>query len=132
MLIGAAGIRNRRNVYKFTLKSVSKVIGFAVPRSWKTKFYKIIGSDYGPELSAIHKKVIARTLGCDVQADAVRITVPSLLIYGTRDTATPPDFGRTFARLIPVARLELVEGEQHWVHQTAAREVAQLIREFHA
>ena len=39
---------------------------------------------------------------------------PALLCWGDRDTATPPEAGRTIAALMPNARLEFFEGDHYF------------------
>jgi pimeloyl-ACP methyl ester carboxylesterase len=48
------------------------------------------------------------------RADALRdVTVPFLVLHGTRDTLIGPSGGRRTAELVPGARLELIEGMGH-------------------
>lgn len=48
------------------------------------------------------------------RAEALReVTVPFLVIHGTRDTLIDPSGGRRTAELVPAARLELIEGMGH-------------------
>ncbi len=42
-----------------------------------------------------------------------RIRVPSLLLWGASDRLVSPDYGRSYARLIPGARFELIEAAGH-------------------
>jgi len=49
----------------------------------------------------------------DLSAQAARIEVPVLLIYGAEDTATPPELGRRFAVLFGDAELHLLDGFGH-------------------
>ena len=60
----------------------------------------------------------ARQLGAivasgDRTAEVRRITVPTVVIHGTRDRLVGPSGGRATARAIPGARLVLVEGMGH-------------------
>jgi pimeloyl-ACP methyl ester carboxylesterase len=42
-----------------------------------------------------------------------RINVPTLLLWGMSDRVVTPDYGRTYSRLIPGSRLELIEAAGH-------------------
>ena len=42
-----------------------------------------------------------------------RINVPTLLLWGMSDQVVTPDYGRAYSRLIPGARLELIEAAGH-------------------
>jgi pimeloyl-ACP methyl ester carboxylesterase len=44
-----------------------------------------------------------------------RVTAPTLCLWGAHDRISPPAYGEKFARLIPRARLELVEKCGHMV-----------------
>lgn len=56
---------------------------------------------------------------------------PTLLVFGEGDIAYPPDtFGTEFARRIPDARLEVVEGAGHYPHESDPLVVARLIDAF--
>jgi pimeloyl-ACP methyl ester carboxylesterase len=42
-----------------------------------------------------------------------RITVPTLVLWGSDDGVVTPDYGRAYAGLIPGARFELIEQAGH-------------------
>jgi pimeloyl-ACP methyl ester carboxylesterase len=42
-----------------------------------------------------------------------RISVPALVVWGASDGIVTPDYGRAFARLIPGARFETIDGAGH-------------------
>lgn len=130
ILIASAGVRDDRKTYKFFLKSMSRVFRHITPKRLKNRFYSAIGSDYSADLSDVHKKVINQTLGTDILADAKRVATPALLIYGSKDASTPPWMGEKLAGAITGSRLEVIEGENHWLHQTSADQTAKIVREF--
>ena len=62
---------------------------------------------------------------------APQISLPTLLIYGDHDDATPPDVGQTFARLFPHATLHVLPHQTHHSLLNAGRHVVgRLIRSF--
>lgn len=64
--------------------------------------------------------------------DLGRITAPTLLVFGERDQAYPPErFGREFERRIPDARLEVIEGAGHYPHEQRPERVGELVLAFH-
>lgn len=130
ILIGAAGIRDEAKMRKTFLRATAKVLRRFVPKTVKSKAYNVLGSDYNPDLSDIHKQIIAKTLSTDVQADAKAITIPSLLVYGSDDTSTPMRYGKKFADAIAGSRLEVIPGAKHWPHQSEPAQVARLIKAF--
>ncbi len=46
-------------------------------------------------------------------AQARNVRCPALLIYGSEDTDTPPEIGKKYETLIPVARYEELKGYNH-------------------
>jgi pimeloyl-ACP methyl ester carboxylesterase len=74
----------------------------------------------------VFKKVIAQ----DATTQARAIKCPTLLIYGSEDRITPPLMGQKFNELIEHSKLELVEGENHHLHQHSPDKITKLIEEF--
>ena len=67
---------------------------------------------------AAHSPVVLSELweglvGFDIRARLGEVTVPTLIITGTRDNLTPPHHAREMARRIPGARLELMRDGGH-------------------
>ncbi|HUD10831.1 MAG TPA: alpha/beta hydrolase, partial [Candidatus Saccharimonadia bacterium] len=60
------------------------------------------------------------------------IAVPTLLVWGERDTETPPADALKLNRLVKGSRLEFVSGAGHFVHQQQPQIVAKFIWEFAA
>lgn len=135
VVLGGAGIRDRQKGKKLALKVVAKtgkVATFWLPKRHKQKLQKMLygaaGSDMlvAPHLQETFKKTVAQ----DVQADAKKLTVPVLLVYGENDRATPVLYGRIFEQLISHATLEVVGGAEHFVHHDKPEQVEKLIEEF--
>jgi non-heme chloroperoxidase len=50
----------------------------------------------------------------DVRAELAKITVPTLIVHGTKDASTPFETtGKKVAQLIPGCRLEVYDGAPH-------------------
>jgi len=58
------------------------------------------------------------------------MNVPTLLIWGARDTFAPLSGGRRFEREIPSARLEVFEDAGHFVFETERERCAELVADF--
>lgn len=69
-------------------------------------------------------------VGLDLDDELARITIPTLVIGGLADVITPPGEARKMAKLIPNARLELLEGGGHLLMLERAEEVNKLIADF--
>jgi pimeloyl-ACP methyl ester carboxylesterase len=134
VLLAASGIRPasspRRTLFKIIAKE-GKVATVFLPERYRQKLrkklYGAAGSDMlvAPHLQETFKVTVRQ----DVQADAAKLKVPTLLIYGSKDRATPAADGQKYHQLIKDSRLEIVPSE-HFVHQEQAEKVAELIKEF--
>jgi pimeloyl-ACP methyl ester carboxylesterase len=136
VLLASAGIRYRRNVRKFTLNLVAKAgkaLTFWLPlkqrQQLQKRLYGTIGSDY---LAVPHlKETFKQTVAEDITSDANQINIPTLLIYGEHDTATPiSTVGLPLHQAIPESQLHIIHGADHFVHHQAEGKVMQLIKEF--
>lgn len=135
ILLASSGIRDkdtfRRLLFKLVAKT-GKVFTFWLPRRYKKilqkKLYGVAGSDMlvAPELKETFKKTVRQ----DVQADAIQIVVPVLLMYGQNDTATPPEFGNIFNNLIKHAKYIEIPNAGHFVHHDQTDLIIQNIQEF--
>ncbi len=135
VLLGSAGIRRPNSpkwlAYK-TLSKTGKLITMPLPRHYKIRakrlFYDKLGSDIGlfPTMEDTFRRIISQ----DLQDDARILRLPTLLVYGERDTETPIRIGRIFHKDIAGSRLEIIEGENHFVHQTRPEVVNKMVLDF--
>ena len=66
--------------------------------------------------------------GHDTSARLPELRVPTLVMHGTRDPVLPPANGELIARLVPGARLELLQGAGHLFWHEQPVRVAALLR----
>ena len=135
VLLASAGIRagqsGRRGLLKIVAKA-GKVLSTPLPATLKSRLrarlYHTVGSDMlvAGHMQETFKKVVAD----DVQAEAVRVTVPTLLIYGDSDNDTPLKYGEAFHRLIKGSTLEVIPGAGHFLHTENASQVGRIAKEF--
>ena len=135
VLLASAGVRN---VYKGRTKAIRYItkIGKAaatplpndIKHKLRQKVYATVGSDMlvAEHLQETFKKVVTD----DVQADAPKLSQPTLLIYGDQDKNTPMEYGLRFHELMPNSTLEVVEGAGHFVHLDASVKAERLIKDF--
>lgn len=64
-------------------------------------------------VSAAMRPTFLAVVNDDTTALCPAITVPTLLIYGTADTETPPELGQKFQSLLPQATLHLLPHQTH-------------------
>lgn len=135
VLLSSAGIRNKQSTKKKALKVVAKsgkVLTAVLPSSMKSSirdnFYSQIGSDYlvAPDMQDTFRLVI----GKDILDDAKKLKLPTLLIYGRDDKATPIEDGKLLQGEISGSRLEILDNIGHFVHQEQSELVDSLIKDF--
>lgn len=135
VLLAASGVRTGGGTRRLLLKivaKVGKVATFWLPERYRKalrkRLYGVAGSDM---LVAPHlQETFKRTVRQDVQADAARVEIPTLLIYGSEDRAVPPEHGRRYHGLIKGSRLEFVDGAGHFAHIEQPDKIVGLIEGF--
>lgn len=136
VLLAASGVRDTSKFRRLVIKVVAKTgkaSSFWLPQRTKKqlqkKLYGTVGSDMlvAPELQETFKKTVRQ----DIQADAGRIKLPTLLIYGDKDRATPvQSVGQKLHKRIRLSKLEVIIGADHFVHQADPNQVTKSILEF--
>lgn len=135
ILLASAGVRGeyngRNRVYRMlakTGKAAAAPLPKSVQKKLRKKLYTTIGSDM---LVAEHlQETFKRVVTDDVREDAVRILVPTLLIYGEADTQAPVWYGEQYHELIPDSTLEVLPGAGHFVHLERPQVVERAIERF--
>ena len=86
--------------------------------------------DWRPEYRRDHPRAAAwiSDPGLDFRNDLRRVTQPTLLLWGGADTICPVGVGSELGRLIPDARLEIVEGGDHGFVRDRPREIIDAVR----
>lgn len=135
ILLAAAGIRSEYKSRKAYLRAMARIaktalrpLPKAVQKSVKHKAYKKIGSDLfvAENLQETFKKIVTD----DTQGDAKSIKIPSLIIYGSDDEATPIRYGKIYHSAIVRSQLSIIDGADHFLHQSHLKVVTSLIEEF--
>ena len=135
ILLGASGVRNREKGKKLFFKAVAKagragtvMLPGKVKRGLRSKWYKKIGSELydNPGLEQTFKKVTSE----DLVVEAAMISVPTLLVYGAEDRATPPVYGRVYHEVIEGSQLMIVEGAGHYAFIDKPSAVEQALHSF--
>lgn len=135
VLLASAGVRTKIQGSKRALQLLTKtgkVITWPLPSSLKRKLrgklYATIGSDLlvAEHMQATFKRIVSE----DVQADAAKVTVPTLLVYGDTDNATPLAFGEQFHQLINGSTLEVIGGAGHFLQIDAPNRLQSIIEDF--
>ena len=135
VLVASAGIRNQYSARNKALRlaaQTGKIIVSPLPariqKKLKASAYKSVGSDL---FVAEHmQETFKRIITDDVQADTARVQIPSLLIYGFEDTATPVYYGELLQSGLEHSELHVVPNAGHFVHLDKPAIVLGLIEEF--
>ena len=113
VFMDAAGIRPKRTI-KYYVKVYSyKAMKKLLPRLAQKRQGKVGSADYR-NASPLMRQTMVRCINEDLTRLLAKIRVPTLLIWGSADTATPLSDGQTMEKLIPDAGLVVLEGAGHF------------------
>lgn len=114
VLIAGAGIPQKHSIlfkfYSWSVTTFSPIIKKIFPF---LRNVSLSSSDY-KNTSGVMRQIFINALGTDSTTTAQKIKVPTLLIYGGRDSATPPYMGEAYKKAIPVSELQIIEESDHW------------------
>lgn len=120
ILIDASGIR-KKSVKKYSYYFLAKIfkLFFYLPGlknladKARKKFYKKIDStDY--LYAGEHKKIYQKIIREDLTKELLKITRPTIIIWGENDADTPLEDGHLMNKLIKNSRLFTVKQAGHW------------------
>lgn len=135
VLIASAGLPRRRTLQQ-SLRFRFRKTAFQTARRFVRE---------GPQLDRLRQRfgsrdyrsagalrsILTRVVGEDLSEQARAVACPTLLIYGTADTETPPEIGERLKRLIPNSELALLTGFNHLTVLSEGRhQVVLRIRKF--
>ena len=128
VLFGAPCVRHeRKSAKEKMLKSLKKLPGMNGIGEYMKKF---IGSDDYRNASPVMRETLLNTVNEDLTECAKRIEAPTLLIWGTLDTAAPiEDAKRLEGLLIDGALIEL-PGCTHYAYLEALPQVINILNNF--
>lgn len=138
ILIGSAGIVHEKTLYqnsKVKLAKVGKNILELKPikkifPNLITKLKNNFGSEDYKNASPIMKETLVQLINYDLREFLPNINVPTLLIWGSNDTATPISDGELMEKLIPDSGLIRVENCSHYVFLEQPGYVNKIINTF--
>ncbi|MEJ2116749.1 MAG: alpha/beta hydrolase [Alphaproteobacteria bacterium] len=129
VLIAAAGLKRRRSLWE-TLRFKARVYAFKLAKLFvpegprrdalRARFGSADYKNAGPM-----RAIFIKTVSEDLTDVASQVSCPTLLVFGRNDADTPVEMGERLSRLIPSARLVVLEGFGHLdiltrgQHQTA-------------
>jgi pimeloyl-ACP methyl ester carboxylesterase len=72
------------------------------------------------------RRILTKVVNEDLTHTAALLKCPVLLVYGDKDSETPPEIGKRFSQLIPGSKLVVLHGFDHLSILTEGRH--QLVR----
>ncbi len=136
VLIDSAGIKPKRKlsyyfkVYTFKLiKNIVKIFPKKLEPLREKALSKFGSSDYksSPE---VLRKTMNIILNEDEQNIMPNINVPTLMIWGDKDTATPLEDAKKMEKLIPNSGIAVLEGAGHFSYLDKLNECLLILDEF--
>lgn len=137
VLIGAAGVKHSSSLRNTALRLMAKtgrvLLSLPILRQFaektRAKLYESVGSpDYIS--SGTMKQIFLNTINEDLSKYAYRITLPTLLIWGSEDDQAPVADGRFYHHAMANSRLKVVASAGHFVHHEESIQVNRWVREF--
>ncbi|MEM7651414.1 MAG: alpha/beta fold hydrolase, partial [Pseudomonadota bacterium] len=134
-LIAGAGLKRKRPLWHRLyfgariklFKALKKLIPLGLSQDWL--YTKFGSADY--KSAGALRQILVKTVNEDLSDIAQNVSCPTLLIYGEKDTETPPEMGEHFSKLIPNSKLIVMDGFDHYSILTSAQhQVAHRIQKF--
>ena len=122
LLTDAAGILPKRSwkyyLRVYSYKAAKKVFSWKPLQPYKEKALRPWlsnnpSSDYA-QAQGVMRQIFVKVVNQDLQPLLKDIKVPTLLLWGDQDTATPLSDGQLMEKLIPDAGLVIFEGSGHY------------------
>lgn len=126
VLMDAAGIKNRKSLKQKVRERLYKIMKFVFqnpvmkflyptfPENMRRKF----GSEDYLAASPMMRATLVKTVNEDLSAFLPGMHIPTLLLWGEKDTATPLWQGQFMHRMIPDSKLVIIKNAGHFPFQT--------------
>ena len=135
VLVAAAGLKRKRTMFEkisyntkvYTFKTLKTFVPEGPKRdALRAKFGS---SDY--RTAGVLRQSFVKIVNEDLKEEATRVSCPTLIIVGSKDTETPPEISERLNKKIPNSKLHILDGFDHYTILNAGRhQVASLIKEF--
>lgn len=133
ILIDSAGIPPtglKSTVKRSILKGMAKT-GKLLTKSPKARqlLYKVAREGDYFQASEVMRQTMANLLASDKHLQVQNVSVPTTLIWGSADTATPLKDGVTMQKKLPKASLNIIDEARHSPQFTHPEKVVEIIKE---
>lgn len=137
ILCAAAVIRkprlgSRQRLAKFLArgKVFFKNIPFGIYPALRKIVYRISGARDYARLRGVMAQTFLNIVSEGMLESAKQIKMPTLIVWGDKDTETPLEDAREINWAIANSRLKIISGAGHKLHRTHAQELANIIFQF--
>lgn len=138
ILIGSAGIVHKKaflqkikiKTYKACKKIASNKIIYKMFPGMITAVKKHFGSEDYKNATPLMRETLVKLVNEDLREYMPNISVPTLLLWGSEDNATPVADGRVMEKLIPDAGLVEIQNGSHFVFLEKVAYVNKIIYTF--
>ncbi len=124
VLLSSAGLKMT------TLKTKINVVKYKILKKLNPQKAEKMGSSDYVSLSPIMKKTFVNIVNEDLSKNCKNISVPTILIYGSSDTETPPRMAKKINKLIQKSKLFMIKGGDHFCYLNRIYEVVAIMKTF--
>ena len=110
-----------------TLKFLAKIPFLKTVKEW---FKNFIGSSDYKNSSEMMRKILISTINTDVEGDMLKVKVPTLLIWGTKDAAVDVEDARKVVEKMHDAALIEFDNLTHYAYLENLTQVVNIIKNF--
>lgn len=141
-LISPSGVTPRRSAKYYVKRSIASTLKAPInllPGKLKsfgndwlrhTLVWRMLGSSDYSQLQGVMREVFVKTVNCHLDNDLSRITAPTLLFWGTEDTAISRYQMDVMVKKIPSCELVTLDGASHYGYLDQPQIVTGGIRHF--
>ena len=129
VLLGAPCVREKEKE-SLKVKVLKKLKKVPILSNFEEFAKKHIGSEDYKNASPIMREILVNTVNEDLTGCALKINVPTLLIWGTNDTEAPLADAKKLERLLKDGGLVTYEGGSHYTYIEFLGPVSNVIKTF--
>lgn len=138
ILVDSAGVKPKRSlkyyIKVYTYKAMKNIFNLPGLRNHKEemmeKYKKRVGSSDYKNSSGVMQKTLVKLVNEDAKNLLSQIKVPTLLIWGEKDTATPVSDAKIMEKLIPDAGLVVFKNAGHFSYLDNLNQFLVVVKEF--
>lgn len=138
ILSGAAALRPansfKRVIFGFLAKAGKIVFSLPILNRFEEIAKKILyktadAPDYN-KTSGLKREIFQKIIRESQDEFLPKISIPTLVVWGSKDRYVPLIEGKKIAKLIPGAELKIIEGASHGLHINNTQELLMLVKNF--